>query len=45
MKILVKNNDQNILLPVNQEFKTDLGWTDSAQQMEQEILYDIIKSC
>ncbi len=42
MKILVKNNDQNILLPINQEFKTDLGWTDSAQQMEQEILYDII---
>ena len=42
MKILVKNNDQTILIPTNQHFKTDLGWTDSAQVMEQEILYDII---
>jgi hypothetical protein len=42
MKILVKDTDQKILLSSNQTFKTDLGWTDSAQQMEQEILYDII---
>lgn len=42
MKILVKNNDQSILIPTNQDFKVDLGWTDSAQEMEQEILYDII---
>jgi hypothetical protein len=44
MKILVKNNDQNILLPTNQDFKLDLGWTENAQQMEQEILYEIINS-
>jgi hypothetical protein len=42
MKILVKDNDQSILISSNQDFKTDLGWTDSAQQMEQEILYEII---
>lgn len=42
MKILVKDTDQKIILSSNQTFKTDLGWTDSAQQMEQEILYDII---
>jgi len=42
MKILVKNNDQNILLPTNQDFKIDLGWSENAQQMEQEILYEII---
>lgn len=42
MKILVKDNDQNILVSSNQNFKTDLGWTDNAQQMEQEILYEII---
>ncbi len=42
MKILVKDNDQSIIVSSNQNFKTDLGWTDSAQQMEQEILYDII---
>jgi hypothetical protein len=42
MKILAKNNDQSILISTNQHFKTDLGWTENAQQMEQEILYDII---
>jgi hypothetical protein len=42
MKMLAKNNDQNILLPFNQHFKTDLGWVENAQQMEQEILFDII---
>jgi hypothetical protein len=42
MKILVKDNDQTILLPISHQFKTDLGWTENAQQMEQEILYDII---
>ena len=42
MKILAKNNDQSIIIPSNQMFKTDLGWTDSAEQMEQEILYEII---
>jgi len=42
MKILVKDTDQKIILSSNQTFKTDLGWTDGAQQMEQEILYDII---
>ncbi len=42
MKILAKNNDQSILISSNQMFKTDLGWTDNAQEMEQEILYEII---
>jgi len=42
MKILAKNNDQSIIIPSNQMFKTDLGWTDSAEQMEKEILYEII---
>jgi hypothetical protein len=42
MKFIVKDTDQKILLSSNQTFKSDLGWTDSAQQMEQEILYDII---
>jgi hypothetical protein len=42
MKILAKNNDQTIIIPSNQMFKTDLGWTDNAEQMEQEILYEII---
>jgi len=42
MKILVKNNDQSIIIEPNQMFQTDLGWTDNAQQMEQEILYEII---
>ena len=37
MKILAKNNDQTIIIPSNQMFKTDLGWTDNAEQMEQEI--------
>ena len=42
MKILAKNNDQSIIIPSNQMFKTDLAWTDSAEQMEKEILYEII---
>lgn len=42
MKILAKNNDQSIVISSNQMFKTDLGWTENAEQMEQEILYEII---
>lgn len=42
MEILRKNNDQTILQPKIQTFKTDLGWTESAEIMETEILYEII---
>jgi hypothetical protein len=42
MEILVKNIDQKILLTQTQEFKTDLGWSDAAEQMDKEILYSII---
>lgn len=42
MKILVKDSDQNIIYNPTQDFKTDLGWTDSAIQMEREILEQII---
>lgn len=42
MEILVKNIDQKILLTQTQEFKTDLGWGDAAEQMDKEILYSII---
>ena len=42
MEILVKNIDQNILLTQTQDFKTDLGWSESAEQMDKEILYSII---
>jgi hypothetical protein len=42
MEILVKDIDQNILLTQTQEFKTDLGWSDAAEEMDREILYSII---
>ena len=34
MEILVKNIDQKILLTQTQDFKTDLGWSDAAEQMD-----------
>lgn len=42
MEILRKNSDQNLIVNPNQMFKTDLGWTDNAEMMENEILYQII---
>ncbi len=42
MKILRKNTSQNLILNTDQTFKTDLGWTDNAETMEKEILYQII---
>ena len=42
MEILRKNTEQNILLPQELSFKTDLGWTENAEQMDKEILYSII---
>ena len=42
MKLLRKNSDQNLILNSEQTFKTDLGWTDNAEIMEKEILYQII---
>jgi hypothetical protein len=42
MEILRKNIDQNIILSSDSSFKTDLGWTEGAEQMDKEILYSII---
>lgn len=42
MEILRKNTDQNLTINSNQSFKTDLGWTENAEMMEKEILYEII---
>lgn len=42
MEILRKNTDQNLVVNPNQSFKTDLGWTENAEMMEKEILYEII---
>lgn len=42
MEILRQNTDQNLIVNPNQMFKTDLGWTDNAEVMEKEILYEII---
>lgn len=42
MKILRKNIDQNIILSSEDVFQTDLGWQDSAQEMEKELLEKII---
>ena len=42
MEILRKNVDQKIILSNDQTFKTDLGWTENAEEMEKEILYSII---
>lgn len=42
MEILRKNIDQNIVLSSDLTFKTDLGWTEGAEQMDEEILYSII---
>lgn len=42
MKILRKDIDQSIILNSEDVFKTDLGWQDSAQEMEKELLEDII---
>jgi|694.fasta_scaffold15608_6 hypothetical protein len=37
-----KNNNQSILLTQTQDFKTDLGWSDDAEKMDNEILYNIL---
>jgi hypothetical protein len=42
MEILRKNVDQKIILSNDQTFKTDLGWTENAEEMEKDILYSII---
>lgn len=42
MEILRKNIDQNIVIPNDLSFKTELGWTEGAEQMDNEILYTII---
>lgn len=42
MKLLRKNTDQNLILNSEQSFKTDLGWTENAEVLEREILYQII---
>jgi len=42
MDLLFRNTDQNLILNPNTTFKTDLGWSENAEVMEKEILYDII---
>jgi hypothetical protein len=42
VKLLRKNTDQNLILNTDQSFKTDLGWTENAEVLEKEILYQII---
>jgi hypothetical protein len=42
MKILRKDLNQNIILNGEDFFRTDLGWQDSAEEMEREILETII---
>jgi hypothetical protein len=42
MEILRKTTNQNIILNTEQTFKTDLGWTENAEILEREVLYDII---
>jgi hypothetical protein len=42
MEILRKTTNQNIILNSEQTFKTDLGWTENAEILEKEILYEII---
>lgn len=42
MKILRKNTNQDIILNVEDSFKTDLGWQDNADEMERETLETII---
>lgn len=37
-----RNNNQSILLTQTQDFKTDLGWTESAEKMDSEILDSIL---
>ena len=37
-----RNNNQNILLTQTQDFKTDLGWTEEAEKMDNEILDSIL---
>ncbi len=42
MKILQNNNDKNIIVNQNLDFKTDLGWQENMKQFEDESLRKII---
>ncbi len=42
MELLRKNTDQNLVVNSTHSFKTDLGWTENAEMMEKEVLYEII---
>jgi len=42
VELLRKDTDQNIIVNSNQTFKMDLGWTENAEMMEKEVLYEII---
>ena len=42
MKVVVNQNDLNIVLNSEQVFRTDLGWQDNLAQFENEVLRDII---
>jgi hypothetical protein len=42
MEILFKNEDMNLVINQNQDFKTDLGWQENAQELEDQTLEKII---
>jgi len=42
MKIRYTNDEKNILLNQDQSFKSDLGWVNSIEKYERELLYEIV---
>ena len=42
MEILFKNKNMNLVLNQEQDFKTDLGWQENAQELEDQTLEKII---
>jgi hypothetical protein len=42
MEILFKNKDMNLVINQEQDFKTDLGWQENAQELEDQTLEKII---
>lgn len=42
MKLRYTNDSKNLVLNQDQSFKTDLGWLNTFEQYEQELLYEII---
>jgi hypothetical protein len=44
MEILFKNKNMNLVINQEQDFKTDLGWQENAQELEDQTLEKIIKN-